>query len=295
MSNFKALASKSNARRAIATAYKAVGVEATKEQIESLLQQVDGVWGFDTDAVKAGANAEAATEAFLATAALPTFLEKCEELGLAAGPANTLPPVDESITATVKTAELSAALQHSTNVVTPAAKLEELAQRGRDMKFTNSAREAAVTPFAAFAAKRAALIAPATVHGLLENAGQDQDEEVTPADPASPFGTMAQALRTVADAAPAKAAAAEREVRVCKVEKDRPEQNGIRRPSAGGMCRAVWDKCDELREAGGGHPPEAKAVRAAAEAVGWNMNNAMIEFYQWRKYNGITGRAKKGA
>jgi hypothetical protein len=25
----------------------------------------------------------------------------------------------------------------------------------------------------------------------------------------------------------------------------------------------------------------------------WNPNNAMIEYYQWRKFNGITGRAKK--
>jgi hypothetical protein len=32
-----------------------------------------------------------------------------------------------------------------------------------------------------------------------------------------------------------------------------------------------------------------------AAANGWNPNNASIEFYQWRKFNGITGRKAKPA
>ena len=28
----------------------------------------------------------------------------------------------------------------------------------------------------------------------------------------------------------------------------------------------------------------------SAIAEGWNPNNASIEYYQWRKYNGISGR-----
>ena len=31
-------------------------------------------------------------------------------------------------------------------------------------------------------------------------------------------------------------------------------------------------------------------VKALAEERGWNPNNASIEFYQWRKFNGIRGR-----
>lgn len=75
-----------------------------------------------------------------------------------------------------------------------------------------------------------------------------------------------------------------------KIEKDREERNGVKRPSAGGMCRAVWDFCDEQTKLGGEHTPTAKSVRAHAELVGWNVNNASIEFYQWRKFNGIRGR-----
>jgi hypothetical protein len=108
------------------------------------------------------------------------------------------------------------------------------------------------------------------------------------------FGAMGATLGAVAQANAAKASAqteGSTSVRTCKVEKDRPEQNGIKRPSSGGLCRAVWDFCDAHLEANGA-PPAAAQVKAEAERVGWNMNNACIEFYQWRKYNGITGRAK---
>ena len=73
------------------------------------------------------------------------------------------------------------------------------------------------------------------------------------------------------------------------IEKNRPEQNGVKRPSAGGLCRAVWDACWAHQEATG-LPPTAKEVKALAEANGWNPNNASIEYYQWRKFNGISGR-----
>jgi len=79
-----------------------------------------------------------------------------------------------------------------------------------------------------------------------------------------------------------------------KIEKDRPEQNGIKRPSAGGRCRAVWDALDAYR-AETGELPTAKVVASLAADEGWNPNNASIEFYQWRKFNGITGRQPKPA
>jgi hypothetical protein len=78
------------------------------------------------------------------------------------------------------------------------------------------------------------------------------------------------------------------------IEKDRPTQNGVTRPSAGGRCRAVWDALDAYQRETG-EVPTAKVVRDLAADEGWNPNNASIEFYQWRKFNGITGRAKKVA
>jgi len=71
-----------------------------------------------------------------------------------------------------------------------------------------------------------------------------------------------------------------------KIEKDRPEQNGVKRPSIGGKCRAIWDALDAYR-AETGELPTSKTVKELAADEGWNPNNASIEYYQWRKYNGI--------
>lgn len=129
------------------------------------------------------------------------------------------------------------------------------------------------------------------VEEVQTNAEEEVNAEVASLG-ANPFGGMTQAL--VSKPAQVQPESSNRESkRTCAVEKDRPEQNGIKRPSSGGLCRAVWDKCDEMREANGGVIPTSKEVKAAAEQAGWNFNNAMIEFYQWRKFNGITGRAKK--
>lgn len=72
-----------------------------------------------------------------------------------------------------------------------------------------------------------------------------------------------------------------------KIEKDRPEQNGIKRPSIGGKCRAIWDALDAYR-AETGELPASKTVKELAADEGWNPNNASIEFYQWRKFHGIS-------
>lgn len=71
-----------------------------------------------------------------------------------------------------------------------------------------------------------------------------------------------------------------------KIEKVRPEQNGVKRPSIGGKCRAIWDALDAYRTETG-ELPTSKVVKALAADEGWNPNNASIEYYQWRKFNGI--------
>ena len=83
-------------------------------------------------------------------------------------------------------------------------------------------------------------------------------------------------------------AAAKRTSSGLKIEKAREERNGIKKPSVGGQCRAVWDALDDMEAAG--TQPTAKQVKALAKERGWNPNNASIEFYQWRKFNCIRGR-----
>lgn len=121
----------------------------------------------------------------------------------------------------------------------------------------------------------------------------DPAEETAPADLlAGLCGIIAGTVTVQEPAAPAPKA--EPKTTGLIIEKNRPEQNGVKRPSAGGMCRAVWDACWAHQEVTG-TPPTAKEVKAIAETNGWNTNNASIEYYQWRKFNGITGRVAKAA
>jgi hypothetical protein len=66
----------------------------------------------------------------------------------------------------------------------------------------------------------------------------------------------------------------------------------ITRPKAGGMCAAVWDELDRVR-AGSNNVPTLGDVRKMAKRKHWNANNARIEYYRWRAFNGITVRPAK--
>lgn len=91
----------------------------------------------------------------------------------------------------------------------------------------------------------------------------------------APAAEGAPADAVVTTSKPKKAAAP-------KVE--RVEQNGVKRPGPG-KCLEVWEYLDQH----GNMKP--KDLQPVAEAKGWNINNASIELYQWRKFNGISGRA----
>lgn len=71
------------------------------------------------------------------------------------------------------------------------------------------------------------------------------------------------------------------------IQKEREERNGVKRPSEGTVCGAVWAEFDKN--------PEIKASELAdlADINGWNRTNVSCEFYAWRKFNGIKGRAAK--
>jgi hypothetical protein len=82
--------------------------------------------------------------------------------------------------------------------------------------------------------------------------------------------------------APAAPRAASKGGSGVKIEKNREQRNGIKRPSAGGKCRLVWDALDILATQ---NLATLKDIKAVAEKSGWNPNNATIEFYNWRKFN----------
>lgn len=73
-----------------------------------------------------------------------------------------------------------------------------------------------------------------------------------------------------------------------KIEKDRIERNGIKQPSLGGACRSVWDACTEMQALDPATPLKVAKVKEHAATMQWNVNNAVIEFYRWKKWSAPT-------
>lgn len=66
-------------------------------------------------------------------------------------------------------------------------------------------------------------------------------------------------------------------------------QNGIKAPMRQGKCMAVWQACEALYKATG-KVPTLKEVMACEALAGANPTNTQIEFYRWRKFNGLNGK-----
>ena len=75
------------------------------------------------------------------------------------------------------------------------------------------------------------------------------------------------------------------------IQKDRAEQNGVTRPSEGGVCDRIWAECD--KRAAGGQVPAVKSLKEWATDQGIDLTTCTIQYYQWRKFMGVVGRAKE--
>lgn len=71
------------------------------------------------------------------------------------------------------------------------------------------------------------------------------------------------------------------------IEPNRPEQNGLKRPSKGSTCCIIWDTCDQITS-------EKAATCTSAELFnalqGYNDCTLRTQYARWRQFNGITGR-----
>lgn len=78
-----------------------------------------------------------------------------------------------------------------------------------------------------------------------------------------------------------------------RVERNREEANGVKRPSAGTLCAQVWDIATQLSN--GDEKPSTKIAKLnevvkAAVAKGINQYTARTQYARWRVFHGITGR-----
>jgi hypothetical protein len=88
-------------------------------------------------------------------------------------------------------------------------------------------------------------------------------------------------------AAPAPAPKKEAEKTGKTIEANRPEQNGLKRPSKGSTCCIIWDTCDRISA-------EKESTCTSAELFnalqGYNECTLRTQYARWRQFNGITGR-----
>ena len=64
-------------------------------------------------------------------------------------------------------------------------------------------------------------------------------------------------------------------------------RNGVKEPKPGGKCHSVWDELDDVLRERKEVPVLSEFVKAA-EQKGINANNARIEFYNWRRFHGLS-------
>lgn len=63
-------------------------------------------------------------------------------------------------------------------------------------------------------------------------------------------------------------------------------KNGIKAPMRQGKCLLVWQTCEAIYKATG-KVPTLKEVIAHEALAGANVTNTQIEYYRWRKFNGL--------
>lgn len=66
-------------------------------------------------------------------------------------------------------------------------------------------------------------------------------------------------------------------------------KNGIKAPLRAGKCKHVWEVCEAIYKATG-KVPTLKELNAHEAMQGTNTTNNQIEFYRWRKYNGLNAK-----
>lgn len=112
---------------------------------------------------------------------------------------------------------------------------------------------------------------------MLEEGGRFWFSEAEVNRAANP-AIAADKIATVAVPAPAAPEAP-------KASKARSEvRNGVRKPIKG-KCAEIWATLTAVQEISETNTPlTISEVKALAATHGWNLNNATIEFYGWRKF-----------
>lgn len=91
---------------------------------------------------------------------------------------------------------------------------------------------------------------------------------------------------------PAPAPAVKSKSAGTKIQKDREERNGVKRPSAGTICAAIWDALDNLRIGGegGSYMPTFKDLKKLQDQYSWQRNTAVTQYQRWKEFHDLMVR-----
>lgn len=74
-----------------------------------------------------------------------------------------------------------------------------------------------------------------------------------------------------------------------KIQKDREERNGVKRPSNGGKCAQLWDLFDAMYAEKGMVPTPKPAKQRSAE-LSLDPVTTQVQLYRWREFMGFKGK-----
>jgi len=74
-----------------------------------------------------------------------------------------------------------------------------------------------------------------------------------------------------------------------KIQKNREERNGVKRPSNGGKCAQLWDLFDAMYAEKGIVPTPKPAKQRSAE-LGLDPVTTQVQLYRWREFMGFKGK-----
>lgn len=78
------------------------------------------------------------------------------------------------------------------------------------------------------------------------------------------------------------------------IDEERPVKHGVKKRSNGTIGGRLWAIFDTMAEkAGGPAKLEIAVVKESPKVAEFNKNKVLIEFYLWRKHNGVRGRGRK--
>lgn len=75
------------------------------------------------------------------------------------------------------------------------------------------------------------------------------------------------------------------------MQKERPEANGVKRPGDATLCGQIWAFLDANSQPG--NPCPVSKAKSEAERQQWDSTTIVVQYYRWRKFNGISGRQGK--